>query len=670
MVPAIVLLAVMARCCWIASCNPGQRFGSLQTGRYRTDFNALSLERTPVEEHLAQPFKAADRIFGVALPEPAFRYHVLAKMDDAANQQYRFWRSVFGSDLHGRLYFFVAKQQHRVLFDSPVELDVRTFQRLKTFFIQLDDDNPSELVQKLEDLGRPLPDWFDKTTQLCLRLPVTFAYKFMYGSWSQVCVPDPATESLFHKGTRQRSRLVGWSFCPGLEEEFPDIPERTADPAETLTADAAGFVVDTIRQLAGFLSGGCPEDGEDDSWMHSCERAAQVLQNYQDDLDPASFHSGIVEARGRASFRNLPYQARFVIQCMLLSYYLRDAGNLRKVLQRAVQTIMPASLAEAVLKPLEDAQVPSASKMSKARLTVDVAYMLFQRQRNLSSVLRTVRYVMVDSSVQGHHDFELIRVVSLDMNQAGEMRAAAERLRALWPDLCQRACAGVGAEQVLAEAAEATAEESVLYETISRGLETHLMPSVVIGGGHATLWHKYHAVMHAFFLESGDALLLADLVSSIFSFTTDQGVEFGLSRVPVLPVRTVFPWIELPQFQEEHDWAPGPDIGEAHAAAMVDLTSSVSIPGMLHIVHNSTNDLGKSMRQFETVVNQMQHVSKLLRRRDSKQRLLETYFADNVGRHLHAPINSFTAKIHTGRWGSVSECVKQMLEVGCVRLRC
>ena len=84
---------------------------------------------------------------------------------------------------------------------------------------------------------------------------------------------------------------------------------------------------------------------------------------------------------------------------------------------------------------------------------------------------------------------------------------------------------------------------------------------------------------------------------------------------------------------------------------------------MLHIIHNSTVDFGHSMPRFSEVVNQLSHLCKFLRKRDTKQRLLEACFQDAVGRHLQAELRAFSAKLHTGRWGSIAECVRQVLEV-------
>ena len=211
---------------------------------------------------------------------------------------------------------------------------------------------------------------------------------------------------------------------------------------------------------------------------------------------------------------------------------------------------------------------------------------------------------------------------------------------------------------------ERAARERELMDEVQAALSTHLPPSVIIGSGHAKLWHKMHSVIHGLWLETGSATLLDAFCRAVVAFTTDQGTESGLSKVPILRVTSVLPWMPKPQAeQSEHDLAPGPDNVAQHENAVIDLTGSVSIAGLLHIAHNSTNDLAKSMEQFDTVVAQMQAVSRLLRKKDSKARLLESCFSDPVGLHLRSDLRSFSAKVHTGRWGTIAECIDQLLLV-------
>ena len=55
--------------------------------------------------------------------------------------------------------------------------------------------------------------------------------------------------------------------------------------------------------------------------------------------------------------------------------------------------------------------------------------------------------------------------------------------------------------------------------------------------------HKFHAVLHSVFLDAGsDAASFARYLEEFVAGTYDLGVEFGLSSIPPIDVRVLFPW--------------------------------------------------------------------------------------------------------------------------------
>ena len=655
--------------CWrlaAASLGKSQTWGSSSSGRYKTDFNGVSLEQTqtPLAEEVRHTAELADKVFGAAVISPEFTYHSLLCLGAAGQtEMYRFWQSIFGHGLHKRLFYFGTHDRVAFKQQRP-ELPVGNFAGLKTFFVNLPGRAHATLCDCLQEEGVELPAWLQAArVQLCVRVPAAFAQKVSAGSWCHFALPEPALERLFHGGERQRARLMGWSSCPFSAGDFlqPPFPEPEEDLH--LTAETASFIANTIRQCAKHLNSADPQQGD---LLQDCHTASTLVQRFQDELDPANLHEGVLAIRGRvaASAARLAYESLYLVRCMLLVHHLRDASSLRQVLKRSVEVVIPGSLAQAVLEPLNaqgQRKVPSAAKISRARLTVDAALMLCIRELHKASDNRFMRYMMADSSVQGHHDFLLIRCTALDLTQAANMFCAAKQMFSVW-DL-MRSEGLLDRDHIL----EAVYQDVEHYNAILSGLKDHLLPSIVIGSGHATLFHKFHGLMHAFFLETGSAVLLQQFCETVFSFITDQGVEFGFTKVPPVSLEALFPWMPVPaQVVDEHEWAPGPDEAALRRAASVDLSGAVGIPGMLHIVHNSSKDLSAGMTHFDATVLQLQHVSKLLRRRDSRERLLERCFSDPTGRVLQPTLRKFNAKLHTGRWGSLAECVKQMLEVETV----
>ncbi|CAJ1388602.1 unnamed protein product [Effrenium voratum] len=204
--------------------------------------------------------------------------------------------------------------------------------------------------------------------------------------------------------------------------------------------------------------------------------------------------------------------------------------------------------------------------------------------------------------------------------------------------------------------------EVAMFASLADGIEAHTLPAVVIGSGHASLWHKCHALVHGMWLETGTPAQLQRFTEDIFAFVTDQGVECALHKIPPLTLATFLPHLAFNGNEFEHDWAP---LAEAQPAAQtqVDFRGSLGIPGLLHILHNSSLDIAKSMRCFDDLITKMGHLSRLLRRRDPRSRLLETCFSDPIGRHFHQEINAFSAKLVPGRWGSIAFCVLELCKL-------
>ena len=646
---AISVSAMASLCCWIGTLGPEQRWGSAsEGGRYSTNFNALSLARDPTlsqisREDLLDVGLCEDRILGLALIAADTVYHdLLVQTEPGRKEQYSFWASIFGP-MHGRLYYFKIKDV--IQFKPPTpQIPAAWNRKVKTFFAEMDRGGPRELVQLLQQEGIELPEWFNDACHLYVRLPSAFAHNVVAAEWDGFGLPDPKCEFVFHKNTRKHARLIGWKYISSITSDFAAVP-ALQDLDVAITAARVLEAADVVRFLAAKLN---PGQGDEDRELWSkCQGAAQLLQRFHDELDPKNMQHGVLELRGRLSSSKIPYQAQFLIKCLMLCHHMRDAGELRIVLRRAVEAIVPKCFAAAVLEPLAEAKIPSQSTMARARLTADVAYMLCMRALNESLVGQVAHYMMVDSSVQGHYDLELIRLTSLQLDKAAALHAAARELHTLWQPI--RGDPDCSKAEDWAWMEERAARERELMDAVRAALSTHLPPSVIIGSGHAKLWHKMHSVIHGLWLETGTAPLLDAFCKAIVAFTTDQGTESGLSKVPILRVTSVLPWMPKPQAeQSEHELAPGPDNVAQHENAVIDLTGSVSVAGLLHIAHNSTIDLAKSMEQFDGVVAQMQAVSRLLRKKDSKARLLESCYSDPVGRHLQSDLRAFTAKVHTG----------------------
>ena len=114
--------------------------------------------------------------------------------------------------------------------------------------------------------------------------------------------------------------------------------------------------------------------------------------------------------------------------------------------------------------------------------------------------------------------------------------------------------------------------------------------------------------------------------------------------------------------EAEVDFAAAPAVAPpAVQPLMADVTSSVVVPGLLHIIHNASGDMVNSMASYADVVVKLKKVAQLIGSKESKDRLMQTCFNTPVGRALAGQFKSFSSFVYEERWGTVSACVLKMV---------
>ena len=78
--------------------------------------------------------------------------------------------------------------------------------------------------------------------------------------------------------------------------------------------------------------------------------------------------------------------------------------------------------------------------------------------------------------------------------------------------------------------------------------------------------------------------------------------------------------------------------------------------------------LGSCMNNFSDIVSQLKHVADLMRQPESKERLLKACFQGPIGQGLSHDIKAFSGHVYEERWGTVSDCILQILQCeGAIR---
>ena len=189
-----------------------------------------------------------------------------------------------------------------------------------------------------------------------------------------------------------------------------------------------------------------------------------------------------------------------------------------------------------------------------------------------------------------------------------------------------------------------------------------------------------------------DLPTLAHLAKSVVTWLSDYGTEVGMARVGPVPMREVFPYMATARLAAEDnstasavatpadeidfaaaepvpqdievDFSAG-DLGNTSDCQLcVDVQSSLEVPGLLHIISNAGKALAAAMVGFDDAVTKLMKVSNLLASKEHKDRLYETCFSRTpAAQQLFEPLWRFDTKCHLERWGTVSHCVVDVLDV-------
>ena len=122
------------------------------------------------------------------------------------------------------------------------------------------------------------------------------------------------------------------------------------------------------------------------------------------------------------------YKPAFLLQCVVLSFQLRSSGAVPDVIQQAVRCL-PQVWRESLMQLLATAKNPSPSTLSRARLSVDAAFMLWMRKRHaeLLEDAQVTLFFKVDSTPLGGNNWEVVEyqlIKGTDLVSAGKMAAS------------------------------------------------------------------------------------------------------------------------------------------------------------------------------------------------------------------------------------------------------
>ena len=396
------------------------------------------------------------------------------------------------------------------------------------------------------------------------------------------------------------------------------------------------------------------------------------------------------------------YSMHHMILCMLAAGCLKDAHRFREVCELAIAVVVrEPALRHHLMQAIRDRSiVPSPTTLYRHRLTLSVGFASFCAQQSQEMVEMpggVCRWCTVDASPQGSYDWCLNGACTLAVTSLPErFRDALE--------LIQRC------------RADREANVSVIVERLQTDLVLQSGVPTGVASGCAGVLHKLHATAHSVRMTSSSWLVAGHLLNSTFSWTGDLGTESHFCRHRGSMRQLFGDWIvaednvgrepqgaeelvdvadaagqeegdeELPPFNfmpvanvaggdEHHRPAAAaqnlkrldyPDL-DAYA---LDMTQSLYITGVLHVVASVTKGLADSMTWWKQFVIYLTQVCRMLSRKWSLARLLATCFNVYPNTLLADELSGFNASVNQGRWGSVLHAVGQLLPLKLHLRRC
>jgi hypothetical protein len=627
----------------------------------------------------------SNTVCGILDLTPDMPYSYMMSRSAAQAAQIRYYHQA-GIDIQN-LWFFSIRDS--ALLPSPVSLSVGIALKQTHFdeFKLLSKLGVDRLLQDIIPHPEWLPDNIATQTKTLLLLPCSIALAVTEGLGS-IAIPD------IYARAKLPPNWIRIDFDTGLRGYFNNrLPTEHPDGASsalTFQADQLAKFADYLREVHATFDHSNNSRFELQAWIQSVELASINLVPLHRQSGP----HGIIGFTRDKDFGSLT-------SFLLLATHLKDTSDLRDVIQKCCEMLLPTDLLELAMDILHSTYVPKAPEVSRARFFLDVAWMLHHRVRNMLPRPAFSRSLAWDSSPQGGRDYELAIMRSILKSDLRGIFQNMHRLFHMWDDAPWNSLDEVKRRRYL--------EQDIMADIKSR-INMHAFSACLIGFGAAGFAQRLQCLVHEMRLDHFSnrslALLWSELCTSVndygtekalttikptrishlipyFSDTSAADIKLVMASLGVDPLPSADPALGRPRIAEvAQPEAVGignifdADIFEAVPAGdeadvfedvpvqppmeenLFDEESEISVDHLLEVppIHHINDTAAKSLKQampsFDNIVHGAQQVCSIIRKRKHKTRLLERCFNSIVALHYHPQLKSFRGHIHVERWAT------------------
>ena len=149
-----------------------------------------------------------------------------------------------------------------------------------------------------------------------------------------------------------------------------------------------------------------------------------------------------------------------------------------------------------------------------------------------------------------------------------------------------------------------------------------------------------------------------------------MGVEAGLREAPPFRLSSLFPWAnyfegqqvfnlgaeeDMPVYNAAEGWEQARAERQQPGHDVIDMSHTLGIAGMLHIVHKATERLKSVMSEMATFLKDLEHICRIFRLPYLRHRFKQTCCLDpNAFVTFGLLFSGFDAHVLPGRWGTIS----------------
>jgi len=381
---------------------------------------------------------ASNAIFGLAEVLSPSAYDLMTIYTPSEREQLKLRTALAGPDVAlgtmGCLFHF--KVSRAIALPNVEPLVQCANRQLRGFVCSLEQGQPERLWAALPQDVRDRYPVGPPTA--AVRLPSKHAVMVVRGSWEGIVLPH-VPRRCDASGFGTSSLLIDWRLLH-LQAPVPIVRDVVAD--SQLDVAMSLQIADALRKLASLLPA---DDPTHQAQLDSVVRMTGVMQSMHEQLDPMAFTKifKAVQQKGHTDVavrvvRSTRFNIVWLVQSMLMADLLKNSDSMRTVLKRSLRMLLPNVLQGPILTFIEEHKnmTPHKTTISRWRLLLDGAFMLYQRQRN-HALLQTgdgyARYLMTDSSTQHRKQIQLSTVLSIKLSVIVDVYRDSVDLALQWP---------------------------------------------------------------------------------------------------------------------------------------------------------------------------------------------------------------------------------------------